>query len=53
MDSCENCGYFFSCHVDGVDVHEYCSTNPEAQGFCELWSGPIINYDVCTGWAPR
>ena len=51
--SCQNCGYFFSCQVDETDLHEYCSINPEALGFCELWSGPIVNFSDCHGWVKR
>ena len=51
--SCENCAYFFSCKADGDDLHEYCVINPEALGFCELWSGPIVNFSDCHGWTKR
>ena len=51
--SCENCGYFFSCKAEELELHEYCSINPEALGFCELWSGPIVNLCGCHGWVTR
>ena len=50
MENCKNCEYFYSCQVNGAEVNEYCTTNPDVLGYCELWSGPIINYSVCHGW---
>ncbi|WP_457557031.1 hypothetical protein [Candidatus Harpocratesius sp.] len=50
---CEECYYFFNCQVEGNDIHEYCSANPEALGYCELWSGPLFNYNACHGFTPK
>jgi hypothetical protein len=52
-NNCENCSYFFSCQIEVDDMHEYCKINPEALGYCELWSGPIVNFNICHGWADR
>ena len=50
--SCANCNYFYDCKSEKSDVFGFCSTNPDALGYCELWSGPIKNYNACHGWTP-
>jgi hypothetical protein len=52
-NDCINCIYFFNCQLDGTDIHEFCSTHPEALGYCELWNGPLKNDIACHGWALR
>ena len=51
--SCNDCYYFFNCQTDGDDIHEFCLTNPEALGYCELWGGALINCESCHGFMPK
>ena len=51
--SCGDCYYFFNCQTDGDDIHEFCLTNPEALGYCELWGGAIKNCSPCHGFTQK
>ncbi|MHA1718430.1 MAG: hypothetical protein ACTSXK_02820 [Promethearchaeota archaeon] len=51
--SCEDCYYFFNCQTGGTDIHEFCLTNPEALGYCELWGGGLKNCEACHGFTPK
>ena len=53
--SCGKCYYFFNCQTEGIqdNVHEFCLTNPEALGYCELWGGALKNCEACHGFTPK
>ncbi len=52
--TCNQCYYFFNCQTHGIDdIHEFCLTNPEALGYCELWGGAIKNCEACHGYTPK
>lgn len=52
--SCNDCYYFFNCQTHGIDdIHEFCLTNPEALGYCELWGGALKNCEACHGFTQK
>ena len=51
--TCNQCYYFFNCQTDVDDIHEFCLTNPEALGYCELWGGAVKNCVPCHGFTPK
>lgn len=51
--NCVTCLYFLNCKIEKNEDKEYCKIHPEALGYCELWGGPIINYNTCHGYAPK
>ncbi len=50
--NCRECDYFLNCLENGNQESPYCERYPGAKGFCELWNGPLNNYNPCTGWVP-
>ena len=51
--TCNYCYYFFNCLTEVTDIHEFCLTNPEALGYCELWGGAVKNCSPCHGYMAK
>lgn len=50
--NCKDCAYFLNCQEKHNQGSPYCEKYPEAMGYCELWNGPLQNFEPCTGWVP-
>lgn len=50
--NCRQCEYFLNCLDKNNKEMPNCTSFPEAKGYCELWNGPLQNYNPCTGWIP-
>ena len=51
--NCKNCQYFLNCATENTINNQECLQFPSVPGFCQLWNGPLVNYEICTGFTAK
>ena len=48
--NCKGCIYFLNCTTPEDAKSQECQRFPGVNGFCQLWEGPLMNFEICAGY---